>query len=355
MNILVIVIIIIVILVIGLIIILTSLGMKKKKLPDVMGGDIFSEEEMSILDAALKEISEEDNIIEGGASKKPDPNKPAIILFNGFCSSKLFWEYAYEGSSTLRELNFLKKLKRVGDIYTFNLPFFNINYYSRPKESKIWNDINNKYKPYDSELDFTLEDLDYMNICKKVHEDVKAKFGPNKKCIIVGSSYGGPLALLYSKLYKSECKLCVCIDNSPYVIQFYNKYNERKNKSIVTKINTDKKLTKLLNIIKTSSNIAEINEASDKVMTLISRLSALDRIKYYDPKLYVPTIFFKAIKTNPTSDEKIRTRFNRKEKRLFASDPNMKLYKFCKDADHHIWNNQKYSDAIVRSIKKFYQ
>ena len=299
----------------------------------------------------------EDENISGGASKKPDPNKPAIILFNGFASSKLFWEYAYEGKAELRELNFLKKLKRIGDVHTFNLQFFNINYYTRsdlPKESKIWNSINEKYKPYDPELDFTLEDLDYMNICKKVHEDVKAKFGPNKKCIVIGHSYGGPLALLYCKLYKSECKLCVCIDNPPYVLKFYEKFNERKNKSVVTKINDNKKLAKLLNIIKTSNNITERNEAGDKVMTLISRLSALDRIKYYDPKLHVPTLFFKSLKTNPNDDERIRTRFNRKEKKQFSTDSNLKLYKFLKDADHYIWNNQKYSDAIIRGIKKFY-
>ena len=324
--------------------------------------DIFDDDHTEVLENALNAFNEDGpnrrGSIAGGAKAfKHDPNKPAIILFNGFGSSKLFWEYAYEGKSDLRQLNFLKKLKRIGDIHTFNYPFFNVNYYTRsdlPKETKVWKTINEKYKPFDPELNFTLEDLDYKNICAKVHEEVKAKYGPSKKYIVVGHGYGGPLALLYSKLYKSECKLCVCIDNPPYVLKFYEKYNERQNKTVATKINDNKKLEKLLNTIKTSNNMSERNEAGDKVMTLISRLSALDRIKYYDPKLHVPTIFFKSLKTNPSDMERIQTRFNRKEKKQFSTDSNMKFYKFFKDAGHYIWNNQKYSDAIVRGIKKFY-
>jgi len=328
--------------------------------------DIFDDEHTEILNKAIEDtkagitggkVSGKANEKVSGKAIKHDPNKPAIILFNGFAATKLFWEYAYEGKSNLRQLNFLKKLKRIGDIHTFNLPHFNINYYTRPdlpKESKIWNEINEKYKPFDPELDFTLEDLDYMNICKKVHEEVHAKYGPNKKYIVIGHSYGGPLALLYSKTYKSECKMCVCIDNPPYFLKFYEKYNEKQNKTYATKINDNKKLEKLLNTIKNGTTLEERNEAGDKVFNLISRLSALDRIKYYDPKLYVPTLFFKSLKTNPNEMERIWTRFNRKEKKQFSSDSNMKFYKFFKDAEHAIWNNQKYSDAIIRGIKKFY-
>jgi len=330
--------------------------------------DIFDDEHTEILNNAINEtkagitggnnnMGGNNNAMFGGVKAfKHDPNKPAIILFNGFGAPKLFWEYAYEGKANLRELNFLKKLKRIGDIHTFNLPHFNINHYTRPdlpKESKVWNEINEKYKPFDPELNFTLEDLDYMNICKKVHADVQAKYGPNKKYIVIGHDYGGVLALLYAKTYKSECKLCVCIDNPPYFLKFYEKYNDRQNKTYVTKINDNKKLEKLLNLIK-NGNATERAEAGEKVTHLISRLSALDRIKYFDPKLYVPTLFFKSLNTNPNEMERIWTRFNRKEKKQFASDPNLKFYKFFKDAEHAVWNNQKYSDAIIRGIKKFY-
>lgn len=289
---------------------------------------------------------------------KKDPNKPVIILFNGFASSPLFWEYAYEGKSELRELNFLKKLKRVGEIHPVTLPFFNLNYYSLPddpKEAKIWQSIKEKYKPFSSDIDFTLEDLDYANICSKAYDDAVKKHGEDRKFIVIGHSYGGPLALLFSKLYQKQCKLCVCIDEPPYVLKFYQKYNDRQNKSIVRKYPDNKKLEKSLDIIKNSTDMNVVNEECDKLYKLVGFISCKNRIEYYDPKLYVPTLFYKSIKTNPTDEERIRTRFNRKQKREFAQDSNMKLFKFFKDSEHYIYNNQKYSDTIIRGIKKFYQ
>ena len=48
-------------------------------------------------------------------------------------------------------------------------------------------------------------DLDYKNICEKVYIAVKEKYGKNKKYIVIGHSYGGNIALLFSKLYKNDC------------------------------------------------------------------------------------------------------------------------------------------------------
>jgi len=36
-----------------------------------------------------------------------------IILFNGFASSKIFWNYAFEDKPELRKLDFLNKLKKI--------------------------------------------------------------------------------------------------------------------------------------------------------------------------------------------------------------------------------------------------
>ena len=81
-------------------------------------------------------------------------------------------------------------------------PFFNVNYYSTPdnkKEKVLWGKIQKKYKPYTSHINFTLDDLDYKNICQKQYDIIKNKYGDNKKYIVIGHSYGGPIALLFSK------------------------------------------------------------------------------------------------------------------------------------------------------------
>ena len=44
-------------------------------------------------------------------------DKPIFILINGLNSSNLFWKYEPIDSYGLRKLDFLDKLKKLGDIY----------------------------------------------------------------------------------------------------------------------------------------------------------------------------------------------------------------------------------------------
>lgn len=282
-------------------------------------------------------------------------NKYIIILFNGFASSKIFWNYAFEDKPELRKLDFLNKLKKFGKIYTFNQPFFNINYYSIPnnkKEQILWKKIYEKYKPHSSNINFNLDDLDYKNICEKTYKQVKKKYGKDKKYIIIGHSYGGIIALLFSKLYKNDCKLCCCIDNPPYVLSFFKKYNDKDNKHILKKYPNNYELRKRLKIIKNSKNIKEINKEIDDIYKLIVYKSSQDRIKYYDKKLYIPTIFFRAYHTKPKKDDIDWNKYSIKENKLFKKDKNMIDYVIMNNAEHFIWNNQEFSDIIINTIKK---
>ena len=68
--------------------------------------------------------------------------------------------------------------------------------------------------------------------CIEILKTLKEKYGKNRKYIIIGHSYGGGLALLFSKLYKNDCILCCCIDNPPYILSYYKKYDDKDNKSI---------------------------------------------------------------------------------------------------------------------------
>jgi predicted metal-dependent phosphoesterase TrpH len=279
-----------------------------------------------------------------------------IILFNGYGSSKLWYEYSFEDKPQLRKLDFLSKIKKLGPTYTFNQPFFNVNYYNTPKTKKeqdIWAEIYKKYKPHSSNINFNLEDLDYKTICEKIHGVVKLKYGKNKKYIVIGHSYGGDLALLFSKMYKAECILCCCIDNPPYLLPFYNLYKDEEYRHILLKYKTNADLKKSLSIIKTNSDVKEINKEIDNIYTLTGYRLCQDRIKYCDSKLYVPTIFFRAYKTKPANaHERNFKKYSILEKKAFEHDKLFVKYIMFKDADHFIWKKQEYSDMIISEISK---
>lgn len=282
-------------------------------------------------------------------------NKYIIILFNGFGSSKIFWNYAFEDKPDLRKIDFLDNIKKIGKTYTFNQPFFNVNYYSTPNNKKdkiLWGKIYEKYKPHSSNINFKLDDLDYKIICDKTYNSVKEKYGNNKKYIIIGHSYGGGIALLFSKLYKNDCVLCCCIDNPPYVLSFFNKYNDKNNKNILKKYSNNDELKKSLKIIKNSEDIKEKNKEIDDIYKLIGYKSSQDRIKYYDTRLYIPTIFFRAYYSKPKDYQIDWNKYSMKEKKLFEKDKNMKKYIIMNEAEHFIWKNQEFSDIIIETIKQ---
>jgi triacylglycerol esterase/lipase EstA (alpha/beta hydrolase family) len=281
-----------------------------------------------------------------------------IVLFNGYGSSKIYWDYAFENKPDLRKLDFLDELKKIGKTYTFNQPFFNINYYSTPddqKEKKMWGKIYNEYKPYSPNINFTLEDIDYKNICEKTYNAVKQKYGNNKKYIVIGHSYGGVLALLFSKWYKKDCVLCFCIDNVPYVLDrflFFKNDSEKNNSDIIEKYSNNEELKKSLNIIKNSKSIKEKNKEINDIHRLIQYKTNQDNVKYYDTKLHIPTVFFRAYTSQPQEHQIYWFKSSKKEKKIFENDKNLKEYIIMDNADHYIWENQEFSDTIIDTIKK---
>ena len=233
-------------------------------------------------------------------------NKPVIILFNGFGGSKFHWEYYVTENLTVKKLTFLDDLKKIGDVYTFTSTFFNFDYYTKSSDEnkeKKWRKIFKKYKPYSSDIDFTLEDLDYKNICEQTYNNVIEKYGTNRKFIVIGHSYGGQLAILFSKLYKNKCMFCVCIDNTPYDLDWYKdkKYTMKKKDidNVKNNFDTNIKLKASIDLIKNADNQEIRNKELPKIYNLISYKSVQDRIKYYDKKLYIPTLFFRKFYSKP--------------------------------------------------------
>jgi len=279
---------------------------------------------------------------------KQNETKPVIILFNGFASSPAFWNYAYNGTSKLKKLNFVEHLNNIGDVYKVEFPFFNLNYYiphPDPKEDKKWYNIMKNYSTYNPNINFHIEDLDYKNICVKTNTDIIKKFGKNRKIIVIGHSYGGPLALLYSKLFKVHC--CVVLDSAPYVLNFYKKHDNNELKKEIATYNNDIELQKLLKSLKKSTDDNKTREIGDKIFKLIEYKSSQDRIKYYDDVLHVPTIFVTSI----NDDTEERNIFNKQCKDHFENDPNLIEYKLFKNKPHFLWWDQKTSNYIINKIQ----
>ena len=72
----------------------------------------------------------------------------------------------------------------------------------------------------------------------------------------------------------------------------------------------------------------------------------MDRIKYYDNKLYTRTVFIRA--HNPGNPD--WNKYVRLEKKSFDTDKNLVSYVMLKGAEHFVWKKQEFSDVIIEQI-----
>lgn len=279
--------------------------------------------------------------------------KPVIILFNNYSDSKIFWKYHYNKTSELIKNYFYSELENIGDIFTFNLNFSNVNYYL--SDNIVLSEINKNYKTFSKNINFNLEDLHLLNICKYIHDKVKQIYGKNRKYILIGHSFGFDIALLFSRLFKKECLLLVSIDGSYCFLDYYKKNNGLEYKQIVDSFfENNEKLHKFLNDIKDDHN-ENIN--IDKKILLLELLFEYnlfkDRLKYFNKKLSIPTLFFKSNISKPINKyEKNKNKLLILEKKNLFKYNNPKMFKHFTmlNNDYHIWTNEKYCDKIIKEI-----
>jgi hypothetical protein len=284
-----------------------------------------------------------------------------VILFTGAGASKIFWQYNFNDANfsfPLKKNNFMLELSKIGKVYSFNYEWSNVNdYYTlkTKKQQKNWEHISKKYKPYTSNFNFNLEDFDPNILCEKVYDDVIQKYGSKNKYVVIGHSYGGLLALHFSKMYKNKCVLCVNLDNAHYVLRSFKEYvQEYKKVKKYIKNNND-----LHEILKKIKNSKKNNENVNKYIELIHNLHAYSyasyAIKYYDNKIYIPTLFFRAYYTNPNKEQKENNDYAILEKKNLEKNNNSKIFQYFTllDANHFIWEKQEYMNMIIYEIKNF--
>ena len=291
--------------------------------------------------------------------------KPVFILFAGHGSSKLWWEYSeVTKTSTLPKLDFVKQLKKMGNVYSFTSKFWNINYYNTPlnRDEIRWKKINKKYKPHSSDIDFNLEDLDDDVICKKVYIDVRKKYGDKVKLVPVGHSYGVGLALLFAKMYKKECLCTISIDMGPlHTLKNYKKQLKdiikKDGKMIKKYFNNNENLHKIINKIKNSLTTKKnVNKEITMIYKLIEYKYTSYRVKNFDKKLSVPTLFFKVIyHTKHKKWDKIANDNSIEETKEIKKNNKSSMYKYryFLNGQHFIWFDQENSNDMINNIKLF--
>lgn len=290
-------------------------------------------------------------------------DKPVFILIHGFSSSNVWWKYKDVKTNELQKLTFYDELKKIGDVYEHNMEFFNIIYYytvKNEKEKERMRIIYKKYKPHTPQLNFKIKDLLYENICHNIHNNAMQIYGKNRKYVLVCHSYGCLIGLLYSKIYKNECLFNVMIDNSPYYLKlfeemFNSKYTKKDKENVDKYLYDDEQLKITLKKIKNKKIDENVNAEINMVFSLISYNDWIERIKHYNKKLPIYTLYFRATYPNATAkfkiecnkwgleEEKIMTKYNSENKLEYIKMPN---------AEHYIWFKQKYSDDIISKIKE---
>jgi hypothetical protein len=244
-------------------------------------------------------------------------DKPVFILIHGYSSSNVWWKYKDVNTSTLEKLDFLDKLQKLGDVYEHTMNFFNIIYYytiNDIKEKERMRIIYKKYKPHTPDLDFTIKDLFYKNICKNIHNNVIEQYGTNRKYILVCHSYGCLIGLLYSKIYKKECLFNILIDNPHYYLKlftqmFNSKYTKKDKKIIDEYLYNNKQLQIMLNKIKNKKPDENVNKEIDMVYNLISYNDCFERIKNYNTVFSIYTVILRA--TYPNTKDTFKIKYNK--------------------------------------------
>ena len=126
--------------------------------------------------------------------------KILFIMFQGAGTNLKSWnEYT--------KSNFLDKLKKLGDVYSY-----------QDKVNNIWHyDMEDKeHTDFDSNIDF---DLSYVNPdthIKMVYDDIKEKYKNSNdyKFIPIGWSAGCYFALYFAQIYSTQCIHVILLDSA---------------------------------------------------------------------------------------------------------------------------------------------
>lgn len=153
-------------------------------------------------------------------------NKLLFIMFPGNGVVKNGWDTINFNNKTgaiIKRNNFIKEIKKLGEIYFYEPKYYNIYHY-----------YGNKW--FDNDINFTKDDIDIEKICENIYDDVKDF---NGKIVLLGHSMGSYFVYYFSQKYASKCLFGIIIDGRLFFSPTGDNFNNNK------KYNNDiKKYTK---------------------------------------------------------------------------------------------------------------
>jgi hypothetical protein len=269
--------------------------------------------------------------------------KILFIMFQGGHSNLKTWnEYT--------ESKFLDKLKKLGDVYTYQDKTYNIWYYDK---------THPEYKDYDPDIDIDLSYVIPDKHIKIVYDDILLRYKniDEYKLIPIGWSLGCWLALYFAQVYSSKCSHVILLESSLFTpnnmkirlddlassnLKDLQKWNE---KSI-----TNAKYKEMLQNWKTNnSNIEDAN----KIRDINTYIRALFISNHLNLTFSVPTLAFFNLKKIIKDDDLIKNKQKKDEVKILQklNPTNYKAYFFI-NTSHYIFDKERPASKIIKKIKK---
>lgn len=130
-----------------------------------------------------------------------------FILFPGFGGSKYQWDHKIifkDNHFTIEECDFLDKLKKLGNVFTYTPKWNNGHKYDKTDELQQF---------YDPDMNINFDYLNLEKHCQMIHNEIENTFQP--PYIILGHSIGAYFAYKFAELYKAKCLATFILDGTP--------------------------------------------------------------------------------------------------------------------------------------------
>ena len=288
-----------------------------------------------------------------------------FILFPGFIDTDKYWEYKIDGLEKakgpfkLHKLDFLKKLHKLGKVYTYtpkinNFKHFSINDTDGLEYYKI------RSKLYKNPTKITLDDINIDKECKRIYQIIKDK---DEKFIPIGHSIGSWFALHFSNLYSSRCLKVIFLEGA-YIDSNNNDFKRIKNNKVKSKEINNKNIDLLVNSLLRIKKIDRFT-FNKKTLKDVNKLFDITLSYYYNNikkelngKLKVPTISFRNLMFNIEKgiNSKDDNSYNMEridhDNFIYKKSGNKITTYYLINSGHHPWRVQRYSDQIIDTIKK---
>lgn len=264
--------------------------------------------------------------------------KILFIIFPGLSETIKHFKLNDVNGKFSNNSNFLSSLKKFGDIYFVKQNWNNINYYNKYEQDE-------KYL-YNSNINFSLNDLNMNNICSKLYNDVK---NFNGKFVLIGHSIGSIPLYYFSQKYSAKCLYNFIIDGTNYG-SFYS--NEKIHNILIKKCNnlSNNKIQELITKVKNYDNKA-LNE-----LNLIIAGCMEKQIPINAKIIKVNTVSFRNLQINedPSGNKDSKKEINKYiEMEDYYYKNNPKKYKtiYMINKTHNPFWNKEGRELILETIK----